>query len=210
MKMSFQIVSVMLFGLVCWIACGHDAAGESSFAEASEDKKTGVTKILYIVRHAKAIDTVGIEDFDRWLEPKGERNAKTVGEYLKRKNSMIDLVVISPSRRTQQTADIICSELKFDAANIRHDSSIYYCTLETYVDVIRNLDDKFNGVMVVGHNPATTGLANYLQKKENIQDVPTGGIVAIEFTANTWEEAVTNGGKLLYFHDPDDITDKTD
>jgi len=208
---------LVMFSFICWMACGHSAEGETERERETvgvslvNGDKTEATKILYIVRHAKSGDaTPGMTDFDRPLEEKGELNAKTVGEYLKRKNTLIDLVVISPSKRTQQTAEIICAEIGYGIERIQRDSSIYGCTLETYLEVIKNLDDSKNSVMVVGHNPATTQLANFLQKKQDIQDVPTGGIIAIEFSVATWKEAVESGGKLLYFHDPDDITDKTD
>ncbi len=169
------------------------------------------TKTLYIVRHAKSDHTnSNLVDFDRPLEKKGEENAKTVGELLKRKKVELDLIISSPSKRTYETARIICGEIDFNIQNVTWDSTIYGCTLQQYVDVLKSVNDDHDCIMVIGHNPATTHVANLLQNEKAISEVPTAGIVAIEFKISSWKEIGKKPGKLLFFYDPDDITKNSD
>ncbi len=200
----------MARSLILLVTCWMGFTAVTTTNESPEPSSDREVRTLYIVRHAKSVDeTAGVIDFDRGLEEKGVNNSKAVGSLMKRKFLSLDFVLCSPSKRTYETARIISEAAGFPVKDIRLDSSIYRCTFETYYGIVSNLNDSLKSVMVVGHNPATTQLANRLQKKEQISDVPTGGIVAIQFSG-TWREAVTNGGKLLFFFDPDDITEQTD
>lgn len=202
-------------GLLITVIIGCTQFLNSAVNKSAQNKTVLSKKTLYIVRHAKSdqSDTIHKIDFDRPLNEKGEKNAKTLGELLARKNIKLDAVISSPAKRTLETAKIICSELSIPTESILLDSNIYRCSIEEYVKIIQSIDDKNNHVMVIGHNPSTTSLANLLQKKISITEVPTAGIVAIEFNISSWSEIASNNGttgKLLFFHDPDDINNNSD
>ena len=57
--------------------------------------------------------------------------------------------------------------------------------------------------MLVGHNPGFTDLANYLKEADYyISNVPTCGVVAIEFATNQWQAITKNSGRMLFFDYP--------
>ena len=60
---------------------------------------------LILWRHAEAFDLRELsDDLDRALTPKGERHAQRMGEWLNRQLPAGTRVLVSPARRTQQTA----------------------------------------------------------------------------------------------------------
>ncbi|HET9646412.1 MAG TPA: histidine phosphatase family protein [Burkholderiaceae bacterium] len=67
---------------------------------------------LILWRHAEAVDaTEGINDLERPLTPKGERQAKRVADWLNQVLPATTRILVSPARRTQQTAQAL--ERKF-------------------------------------------------------------------------------------------------
>ena len=60
-------------------------------------------KRLTLLRHAKSgLDDAVLRDFDRTLNAKGRRAARTVGEHLRRTGLAWDHAVASPAARVQQ------------------------------------------------------------------------------------------------------------
>ena len=57
-------------------------------------------KILTLLRHAKSSwDDPVARDFDRPLNPRGRRAARTVGREICRQDLAYDLILASPARR---------------------------------------------------------------------------------------------------------------
>jgi phosphohistidine phosphatase len=54
---------------------------------------------------------------------------------------------------------------------------------------------------VFGHNPDLTYLATYLSSSV-FDNVPTSGIVCIDFDVNNWKDIQKNPGKLRFFEFP--------
>ena len=161
------------------------------------------TKTLYLVRHAKSShDNPDLKDIERPLADRGKKDALKVAKRLKSIGVKIDHILSSPSVRTQQTSNYFCDELGYSHSKIEWDSTIYRCTPMTLTSQIMNADDKHNSLMVFGHNPAITRCANYFQTDTLFDNVPTTGVVAIEFTADRWSSLKQGMGKLLFFEYP--------
>ena len=58
---------------------------------------------------------------------------------------------------------------------------------ENLLQVIKNCDDTVNNLMVFGHNHAITAFVNTYGDKF-IDNVPTCGVVIIEFNINNWKD----------------------
>ncbi|HYG52506.1 MAG TPA: hypothetical protein VD905_16455, partial [Flavobacteriales bacterium] len=100
----------------------------------------------------------------------------------------------------------ICKEMNYDMASIVYDSTIYRCPSDNILAAIHKIDESVKTVLVVGHNPATTDVANMLQQGEQWTEVPTCGVVAIAFEGVSWNEiGEKRKGKLLFFSDPDKL-----
>ncbi len=157
-------------------------------------------RTVILIRHAKSShDNPELRDFDRPLNPRGYRDAPFMGEKLKEKGENIDLIIASPSQRTTETIHLICKQIGYPIDQIHWDRSVYLSTSENLKRIIRSLDDSIKTVAIVGHNPSMTMTANALQSNEEIENVPTTGIVSVRFNAKTWKEALLTQGKLDYF-----------
>ena len=71
-------------------------------------------KKLFLIRHAKSSwEDLRLDDFDRPLNKRGEKDAPFMAELLKEKNIIPDLIISSPSLRTKLTAEIIAEKIGF-------------------------------------------------------------------------------------------------
>lgn len=162
------------------------------------------TKVLYLVRHAKSSDADStLQDFDRPLNDRGFRDAPEMGKFLKKIGAMPEVIISSPSKRTTQTIELITDEIEFDFSKIIWDHTIYRCSQAALLNSITSLSDTINSAMFVGHNPSITQIANLLQKDTVFNEIPTCGIVAIEFEESTWKTIAKAKSKLLFFKRPE-------
>jgi phosphohistidine phosphatase len=145
-------------------------------------------KILYIVRHAKSSwDYDNIADIDRPLKVKGIKTAYEIARNIKLKNDLPELVISSPANRALHTAVILARIFDTPADRIRIDKSFYESTFNGCLDRITGMDDTVNTLMVIGHNPDFTDLANQFLN-EPLSDLPTAGAVKLEFACESWKE----------------------
>jgi phosphohistidine phosphatase len=162
------------------------------------------SKILYLVRHAKSSDADStLTDFDRPLNDRGFKNAPQMGKYLRTVGCHPDVIVSSPSVRTTQTIELIAKEIEFDFSKIIWDETIYRCNQDALLRSINSLPDSVRIAMFVGHNPSITQLANMLQKDTVFDEVPTCGVVAIEFLDPSWQNITKAKSRLLFFKRPE-------
>lgn len=161
-------------------------------------------KYLYLVRHAKSSwDFPELPDFERPLNSRGKRNAPEMGIRLASRNLELDSIVSSPANRAITTAKAIADKLDFSPGDIVEDESVYHAAGPELVRTIREFSDTWREVMLVGHNPGFTDLANFLKEQDyRISNIPTCGVVAIEFTINKWVNVGKHGGRMLFFDYP--------
>lgn len=153
-------------------------------------------RILTLVRHAKSSwDQAGIQDFDRPLNQRGLKNAPQMGQRLADKCFRIDCIISSPAVRAISTAEIIAHKIGFETENITQNADIYEASLNSLVSIVHSLEDNLARVMLVGHNPGFTGLANYLSNA-NIDNLPTCSIMQIQF-ARSWRDISEHTGELI-------------
>jgi phosphohistidine phosphatase len=144
-------------------------------------------KTIYIVRHAKSSwDRVDLTDEKRPLMDKGKKRTKKVIRYLEEKKTTIDYIISSPAVRAYETAKILAHGLKYPAEAIKIEPQLYHADGEWILEHFSMLPERCESVMIVGHNPALTDLANLLLKSP-IENLPTSGVVSISFDANNWK-----------------------
>ena len=154
------------------------------------------------MRHAKANLGDGFEkDFDRTLSERGKKDAPEMGKRLKKNGVKPDLIISSPAARALKTAKEVAKEIDFPEKDIETDPEIYQADISDLIKVIRNLDDKNSKVMLFGHNPALTGLVGYLTN-QFIDNIPTSGVVQINFDFPTWKQVTQQSGKFIFFDYP--------
>jgi len=161
-------------------------------------------KTLFIIRHAKSSwDASNVDDFDRPLNERGKRDAPRMGKRFKEKDIHPDLMVSSPAKRALSTAKKIAEVLKYKKDDIKSDRRLYHADEETILTVIRELKDNRNVVMLFGHNPGLTEFVNSLMDgSQDIDNIPTCGVVAFQFSIEHWTEIDWGKGKMLFFDYP--------
>ena len=155
-------------------------------------------KRLCLVRHAKSSwKKRGLADFERPLKKRGKRDAAFAGERLGMEEIRPDLIVTSPARRALQTARIIAAEIGFPLDNILSDQTIYEAGVSALLEVIEGVDNAFDHVMLFGHNPGFTMLAEYLLGGQ-VANMPTCGVLCIDFDVDSWKAVPESDGTLAF------------
>ncbi len=152
-------------------------------------------KTLLLLRHAKTEKDTILNDFNRQLTEKGKEQAIEVGKKLA-KIITPNLILASAAKRTKKTAKLIAQQLNYNEANIELDGQIYNASLSDLANVIRDIDDEFDKVIVVAHNPAVTSIIEHLTAV-NIQHLRPAEYAVIELDIATWKTLNTNCGKLI-------------
>ncbi len=157
-------------------------------------------KKLFIIRHAKSSwKDFSLDDFDRPLNKRGKLNAPFMGEILKEKNVVPDIIISSPALRAKTTAKIIAKKVKY-SQKIIFKKDIYEIGESAIEKILKKLDDENSVVFLFGHNPDLNMLAEeYVGFDENIS---TCGIVEIEFDCKRWKDISSENAKFISFDYP--------
>jgi phosphohistidine phosphatase len=159
-------------------------------------------KRLTLVRHAKSGQKDGsIPDFDRPLNSRGKEDAPEMGRRLAARGCAPEAVVTSPAKRARMTAEKVVRELDYRGDAIHEDDRIYDASAGTLLEVIGDLDDAWDHVLLVGHNPGFEDLANLLGNLE-FGALPTCGVVCLDFPVDTWNEVTPGTGTLVFLDFP--------
>lgn len=157
-------------------------------------------KRLYLIRHAKSDwSNEDLEDFDRPLNSRGKKNALLMGDKLYKKDIFPDLIISSPAYRARVTAKKIAKKIGYND-EIMYNEYLYEAPLQTLLDIINFIEDEYDDVFLVGHNPGLNLLAFYLVGFN--ENIPTCGVLEIEFECDCWREASKKNAKLLSFEYP--------
>lgn len=159
-------------------------------------------KFLLLMRHAKsAWDEPNITDFDRSLNERGKKDAPEMANRIKDFPFKPDLIISSPARRAIKTAKAVAEVLHYPEKKIELETDLYEVSIEDVCSLIRHVDDSVKYLMVVGHNPTFTGMIGYLTH-QFIDNLPTSGVALIELNIQSWKQAVTHCGRLVWLDFP--------
>jgi phosphohistidine phosphatase len=161
-----------------------------------------VHRQLTLLRHAKsAWDDATRKDRDRPLNDRGERDAPLMGQRLRARNARPTLLLTSPAVRARRTAQIIAREIGYPAEFLQREEDLYLASPDQIVAVLARQENTFRDVVVCGHNPGLTELANRLTGA-GIDNIPTTGVVVIGLSLDRWSELDGARGELLLFDYP--------
>ncbi len=148
-------------------------------------------KQLILVRHGKSSWEFDVRDHDRPLKQKGIDDAHDIGAALKEFAHHPELILSSTAARALQTATILTEYIDYDLKRLQLKRQLYTFDHIEQLQVIKNLDDTINSCMLVSHNHGLTELACLLGS-ERFDNIPTTGVVMIEFDNSPWA-ALENG-----------------
>ncbi len=111
---------------------------------------------LILWRHAEAVpEREGLDDLQRALTPKGERQAQRMAEWLNQRLAHSTRVLVSPALRCRQTADALGRGVKLLPALVPGAS------VEAVLKAAR-WPEGSEAVLVIGHQPTLGGVAAHL------------------------------------------------
>ncbi len=166
-----------------------------------------MSKKIYIIRHAKAEKGgKGLDDFSRKITPKGKKQCKELGAYIKKNKIKPDLILCSPAKRCRQTLDGI--QKSFEKADIVYDEKIYEANPKNLLRMLQYIDDKYENVILIGHNPSILTLSAALSNtlESNIKDLkrmlnrfPTSAMACFTSDIDAWRDVAVDSLKLASF-----------
>lgn len=168
-------------------------------------------KRLTLLRHAKSSWDDSIpRDFDRPLNQKGLRAARTMGEHCRREGLGWDHVISSPAVRCIETLDGFWSGYGKTLKPI-WERRIYLASCVTLLDVVNEAPAEAESLLLVGHNPGLEDLVLMLVPDEGdtLRDTleakfPTGSLAVMEFDGD-WADLAARKAKLVKFTRPRDL-----
>lgn len=142
-----------------------------------------------------------LHDIDRPLNKRGRKDAPVMGARLAGRGLQPNLIISSPAVRALKTAGRLAKQVGCPRRDISIENDIYGASVESLLGIVRGCDNGCNMVMMVGHNPEMTLLANMLGCLD-INNVPTCGIVELDFEITTWKDVGRKKGELAFFDYP--------
>jgi len=151
-------------------------------------------KRLLLVRHAKSSwKHSSLPDHERPLNRRGERNRWQLGAYLREHPAPLQRIDCSTAVRARLTAEAIAAQTP-----LREAAALYTFARDALIDYLRNLDNSLTCIALVGHNPALTELANWLEcSPTGIDNLPTASLIEFELSIGHWAQVGPGCAKRL-------------
>lgn len=160
-------------------------------------------KQLFLQRHAKANKTnPALADFDRPLHPQGLDEIKLMSTVLLNHHVKPDQIIASQAKRAIETARTLAAYLEYPLSHISENEELYSADFMTLINIVKALDDHYQSVMIVGHNPYLSLVAGFLCKEAKYE-LPPCGIYCLQFRCQQWKEIAQHSGQLQWVEFPE-------
>lgn len=160
-------------------------------------------KTLLLLRHAKSSWADNdLSDHDRPLNERGKHQTPRVGEILRERQLVPDVVLSSTAKRARKTAGKVLEAAGCDT-EITLLKELYLAPPAAYVAQLRKLPDACQSVLVVGHNP---GLEQLLESFiGEPREMGTACLAQLELPLATWSELeLPCRARLVWFGRPEE------
>lgn len=159
-------------------------------------------KTLTLLRHAKSSwKNHDLADHQRPLNRRGEKDAPAMAARISGAGIRPSLILSSPALRAWTTAKIVAREISYPIEFLQREEDLYLADVESLLAFLERQDSKFNSIMLVGHNPGLTDLANFLLP-DVTDNLPTCGVISMTVDAEDWFLPPASGAELLVFDFP--------
>lgn len=154
-------------------------------------------KEIIVVRHAKSDwGNEGLKDIDRFLSERGYSDAYQLANWFSKNKSTPNLILSSTATRALSTALIFARAMELPVSKFALEPEIYEADTETLLKVLWQQKEEVKSLMLFGHNPGLTNLCNELAEEFYIDNLPTCGMVFLQFDCKKWSELKSKSGKV--------------
>ena len=168
---------------------------------------------LLLLRHAKSSwADAALTDHDRPLDAEGRAAAVTMREALHHLNLAPDLVLVSSSRRTRETLELL--EPFMAPRQVIRSAELYLASPRQILDQLALVPPEAACILVIAHNPGLHDLAMMLAGAHQMSQGATGSArlargfptaaLAQFSVAGAWRD-LPEGARLLRFLPPADV-----
>jgi phosphohistidine phosphatase len=151
-------------------------------------------KTLLVLRHAKSSwDDSSLDDHERPLNARGEREAPRMGRLARKQRLGVELIISSDALRARLTAEAVADAMGY-RGQILLDPRLYHAGATEILAVLRSaVEDSVATVMIVGHNPGLEDLVARLTGEP--EGLPTAALAQIALPIDHWPDltASTHG-----------------
>ena len=156
-------------------------------------------KLLFILRHGDSVPGSPGNDKERPLSKEGQKEIKHLRKQQLDIFDTIDLVLCSSSIRTRETLACLMKGLP-DRITIRYIDALYHASADIILEEVGFVEDKFQAVLVIGHNPGiTTFMAQICQQQGLAVDkaMRTGEMAEFSISKKDWQRLKENDLKFI-------------
>ena len=164
-------------------------------------------KTFYLLRHAKAEPKSIDKDFTRRLNPDGIKQVQELAGYWKKKAYEVDFVMCSAAVRTEQTLDGLRPSLNTD--NMLISNNFYGIEEDKMLHTIQGLNEPFDNVLWVGHNPGVAFFAMRMAIKAPeplLKGFSTCSLCAFQINIENWSDLDWHMGEVIDYWSPQEIS----
>ena len=152
-------------------------------------------KELILIRHAKSSWQHNVEDRDRPLTKKGMERIKKMILSNPEIFSSADIIYTSYANRATHTTLIMANSLLIPFEKVIITKQLYTFEITKLVYFVKNISDKYERVICVGHNPAFTKAISYFSSNF-LDNLPTSGWAKLQFKQYKWAN-ISDGNLTL-------------
>jgi len=149
-------------------------------------------KRMILMRHGKSSWETNTADFDRPLNPRGQRDSPKMAEYLIQADWQPDFAIYSTAARTTQTWELMQGTFA-DSIDSIGVEELYLATPTTILQTIAQLGDHICLPIIIGHNPGMELAVSHLAR--NSLTMTTANMALLACEAETWVDALDERGK---------------
>ncbi len=168
---------------------------------------------LMLLRHAKTEnDAPSGKDQDRRLDDRGRLDAAEIGRWMAGHPPFPDSVLVSTAVRSQQTWDIVWDAMSRAAPQPKVEllAELYAADPSLLLQVVHSAAaEDPQRLLLVGHNPGLhelafvlTGSGNAAARAVLADNLPTSGLIVLDFDIDDWRDVAFRGGRLELFVSP--------
>ena len=128
-----------------------------------------------------------------------------MGKFLSKRAEVPELILSSTALRTWETTKLAIETGNWDV-DVELEKKIYGASLEEIINIIKNQEDKYNSICLVGHEPIFSSIIRLIGNKKKMK-FPTASMARIIFFTSDWRKVLLEPEKcrLDWFYRPKSI-----
>lgn len=159
-------------------------------------------KELFFVRHSLAREAYrGQPDSERELTDGGSIRAMQLANHLKGIGLKADALLSSEAIRARATAELLTEKIGSNNQEVIYHPDLYESSVRLMVSLINQLDNKWEKVVLVGHNPIIPYTVEFLTGTI-VDAMEPGGVLRVTTDSDNWAEIAGKTMDMKEYIDP--------